>query len=275
MSLLTIDENKCKKGGECVDECPFNLIEQKDRDSFPYPIENADELCINCGHCMAICPHGALALKTMPPEDCKEIKKELDVSIEQTEQLLSKRRSIRTYKDKPVEQDILERLIDITRYGATGKNAQPVRWAVISGKDQVRELEGLVVDWMRYMIKEKGQVASAMSMDFAVDLWEKDKVTPITCGAPHIIVSCAQKDAVAAQEACIIAMTFLDIAAPTFGLGTCWAGFFNAAARFWPPMQKELGLPEGAVPFCSMMIGYPKYKYKRIPIRNSAQIKWM
>jgi hypothetical protein len=39
-------------------------------------------------------------------------------------------------------------------------------------------------------------------------------------------------------------------------------------------MQKELGFPEGNVNFGSMMVGYPKFKYQRLPLRNDAEIMW-
>jgi len=84
----------------------------------------------------------------------------------------------------------------------------------------------------------------------------------------------AHKDDVTAPTACTIALTYLELAAPSFDLGTCWAGYFNAGATFWPPMQEELRLPEGNVSFGSMMVGYPKFKYQRLPLRNDAKIMW-
>jgi nitroreductase/NAD-dependent dihydropyrimidine dehydrogenase PreA subunit len=274
MSLITVDKNKCKRDGICADECPFGLIEIIDKDSFPAPVKGAAEFCINCGHCVAVCPHGAISLKTMTPEECRPIRNELLLNNKQVEQFLNSRRSIRTYKDKPVDKQTLERLIDVARYAPTGRNMQPVRWLVIYDNDEVKRLEGTAVEWMRYMIKEQEQFASMMNLQHIVRLWDSDKITPITCGAPHMIVAYASKDLITSQEACIIAMTYIDIAAPSFGLGSCWAGYFNAAAKFWPSIQKSLRLPDGFVPFCSMMIGYPEYRYQRIPVRNKSQIVW-
>ena len=36
---------------------PGGLITKED---FPVPIENGWDLCIDCGHCVAICPTGAM-----------------------------------------------------------------------------------------------------------------------------------------------------------------------------------------------------------------------
>jgi hypothetical protein len=39
-------------------------------------------------------------------------------------------------------------------------------------------------------------------------------------------------------------------------------------------MQKALALPEDHISFGAMMIGYPKYKYHRLPLRKEPQIIW-
>ena len=58
------------------------------------------------------------------------------------------------------------------------------------------------------------------------------------------------------------------------GLGACWAGYVDLGARYWPPMQNELGLPAGNVSYGAMIVGHPKYKYHRIPLRREARISW-
>ena len=54
----------------CIRACPGGLITKQD---FPVPIENGWELCIDCGHCVAICPTEAMHQRSMGPEDCEEI----------------------------------------------------------------------------------------------------------------------------------------------------------------------------------------------------------
>ena len=67
MTLFTIDPEKCKRDGICVNECPARIIVQADKDSVPSLVEGGEALCINCGHCVAVCPHEAFSLKTMGP----------------------------------------------------------------------------------------------------------------------------------------------------------------------------------------------------------------
>lgn len=77
-----------------------------------------------------------------------------------------------------------------------------------------------------------------------------------------------------APHACTIALTYLELAATSMGLGTCWAGYFNVAATSFPPMQEALALPPGHQAFGSMMVGCPKFSYHRLPLRNPPAISW-
>jgi len=41
-----------------------NNRDQEERE-LSIPVEKAEEICIRCGHCVAVCPHSALSLKNM------------------------------------------------------------------------------------------------------------------------------------------------------------------------------------------------------------------
>jgi nitroreductase/NAD-dependent dihydropyrimidine dehydrogenase PreA subunit len=273
MSLFVVDQEKCKKDHICVDECPAKIIVMKDKDTPPVPVSRAEEFCIQCGHCVAVCPYGALSHKAMAPDECPPVQKELLLSPEQVEHVLRSRRSIRTYKKKVVDRETITKLIDIARYGPSGSNSQPVRWLVIHDNQEVKKLAGHVADWMRFLLKEQSELAMSFHMDRIIKGWDAG-MDRICRNAPHVIVTHAPKEDRAAPAACTIALSYLDLAAPSFGLGACWAGYFNTAANLWPPMQEALGLPEGHTSFGAMMIGFPKYAYYRLPLRNEPHITW-
>src|SRR5512136_3050741 len=101
MGLITIDESKCKKDGFCVRECPSAIIQLQEGDHYP-EISRANEAnCIICGHCVAVCPHGALSHKVIPIEQSPAISRKLKINEGQAIQFLRSRRSIRLYRDKP------------------------------------------------------------------------------------------------------------------------------------------------------------------------------
>ncbi|UCD88838.1 MAG: nitroreductase family protein [Desulfobacterales bacterium] len=273
MSLLTVDQEKCKRDGICAEVCPVRIIEFKDKDAFPILVDGGDKLCIKCGHCVAVCPHGAMSHAMMKPEKCPPVNDDWLFNPEQVEHFLRCRRSVRNYKNNPVDRDVLAKLINVARFAPSGHNLQPVKWLVIYDRDKVQQMAGFVIDWMQNLIEEDSPLVAAMHLDRVVSFWESGH-DPICRNAPHVIVTHAHQNDRTAPAACTIALTYLELAAPSFGLGTCWAGYFNAAASFWPAMQKALGLPEGNIIFGSMIVGYPKFKFQRLPLRNDAEIIW-
>ena len=273
MSLFQIDETKCKRDGFCVSDCPMGIIEMKTRESFPAPVRGADELCIKCGHCVSVCPHEAISLNFLRPADCAPMSKELSLSPEQVAYLMKSRRSIRRYKDKLVERSVLNELIEVASHAPTGHNSQPVHWLVVENGSDVRALASIVIEWMKSMVQTQPAFAKIMHFDRVISAWEmgQDKILR---DAPHMMVAHALSNLPPSQAACIIALTYLEIYAPTKGLGTCWAGYFNAAANFFDPMKEALSLPAGHQTFGALMIGFPQYPYHRIPTRNVPRITW-
>ncbi len=153
MAFLTIDENKCKQDGICAAECPRQIITQEDDASFPQVAEADEAYCMACGHCVAVCPHGALSVAGVDIEVCPEIEKNLVLSWDQAEQFLRSRRSIRLFKDKAVDRETLEKLIETARYAPTASNAQNLHWTVIEGRDKLEPLSQETINWMERVIE--------------------------------------------------------------------------------------------------------------------------
>jgi len=273
MSLFVVDENKCKRDGICAAECPTKIIALKDDDPVPRPARGAEDICINCGHCVAVCPRGALSLEKMPVESCPPVKEEWRLGPEQAEHFLRSRRSIRSYRKKPVDKETLTRLIEIASHAPTGHNFQPVNWLVIHDSGELERLIGIVIDWMRDTIEKQPALAKMMHLNELVAAWDLG-VNVISRGAPHLIVTHAAKADPSAQSACSNAIAYLELAAGPLGLGSCCCGFFDAAVMFWKPLREALGLPKGHVNHGSVMVGYPKYKYHRLPLRKEPRITW-
>ena len=273
MNLFTIDQEKCKRDGMCVQECPAQIIVFKEKDAFPSLIEDAEAFCIDCGHCVAVCPHGALTLKTMPLNDCPTIKKKLLPEADQIRQLLTARRSIRFYKKDVIPHELLEELINTARYAPTGSNKQQVHWTVFENPAEIQRFVSLFIDWTRLMVPSVTDEIMANNMKRKIEAWDNGKDL-ILRGAPHLIAVHSPADLPFAQADCVIALTYLELYAYAKGLGTCWAGYLTAAANLSEPLAQAMALPEGHQCFGAVMIGYPQYKYARIPKRKAPQVTW-
>lgn len=273
MSLFNIDRKKCKRDGICAAECPAQIIVQIDKTSFPSLLENGEEFCINCGHCSAVCPHGALTLSAMPLTACPPIQKMLLPDADALKQLLQARRSIRQYKKKVVSRKLLMELIDTARYAPTGSNKQQVYWTLFQNPEEVHKLAGMVVDFFKIMLPVVTDDASARRFQRIVDAWENGS-DRVTRGAPHLILVHSPSDLPFTAVDCTIALTYLELYANAKGLGTCWAGYFTSAANLHEPLIKALALPAGHQCFGAVMLGHPLYRYYRIPQRNEPLITW-
>lgn len=272
MDLFEVNRQTCNKDGICAAVCPAAIIEMK-KGEVPHPVPGAGDFCIRCGHCVAVCPTDSLSHRDMPMEKCSPVQKDLELSIAQCEQFLRARRSIRTYKDRPVPRETLEKLIDLARYAPSGHNSQSVQWLVLGTRDKLKNLAGMTVDWMRWMLDNMSEIALSMHMDRTIKRWEAGKDV-ILRDAPVVIVAHAAKNDRTAPVASTIALTYLELAATSMGLGCCWAGYFNAAATTFPPMAEALALPEGHQCMGAMMVGYPRFGYHRLPLRKTPEIIW-
>lgn len=271
MAQMYIDHDKCNQCGLCVPECPVRIIRIREQDSVPSWVGGGSRLCINCGHCVAVCPPGAVGLETMKPEECTPVRKELLPTPEQAEHFLKSRRSVRVYQERPVEREKLAKLIDIASYAPSGHNGQPAQWLVVSDKKEVRRLAEMTADWLRWVIKEKPALAEMLQAKRVVSGWDSGRDV-VAHDAPHLIMAHANKNASAGD--CQIALTYLELAAYSLGIGTCWAGYMQGAAAFYPPMIEALQLPQDHQSFGVMMVGYPAHKLSRIPLRNKPKIIW-
>jgi nitroreductase/NAD-dependent dihydropyrimidine dehydrogenase PreA subunit len=269
--FFEVDENKCVRDGLCAEDC--RLIEMRDPDSFPTPISGAEELCVHCGHCVAVCPTGALTLQNMGPGDCTEIEKKLVINWPQAEQFLRSRRSIRRYKDNPVEREKLDQLIQTAGYAPSAHNARPVHFLMIEDRKEIKRLSGLIVDWLRTLLKNFPDLVAPYHFDRVIEYWDNGG-DPICRNAPHLVIAHAVESTQLANVDCVLALAYLELAAMPLGLGATWAGYIMTAAGMNPEFHKALVLPEGHKCFGAMMVGYPAYGFARMPQRTSPPVTW-
>lgn len=273
MSLITIDPQKCNRDELCVKACPTRVIRMASPDEVPEPTEDFEDYCLACGHCVAVCPTAALSLNWLDPEKCLPLRKEYALTSEKAEQFLRTRRSIRNFKDKPVERQKLAKLLEMACFAPSAKNNQPWHWTVIENQTEVRRLAGMVIDWMRSVIEQYPGKAEQSGFIRVVSAWDAGEER-ICRGAPHVMVVHGDKDYAFGAEDCALALSYLELFAPTLGLGSCWGGYFYSAANAYPPLFEALGLPADHRAFGAVMVGYPRLKYQRSPLRKEPQVNW-
>lgn len=102
MSLVQIDLEKCNRDGVCIAECPAQVLREDTEGNHPVPTEDFETNCLQCGHCVAVCPTEAFSLAWLSSADCPPLEGDLRLSPAQAEQFLRSRRSIRIFRNAPI-----------------------------------------------------------------------------------------------------------------------------------------------------------------------------
>ncbi|HTG80427.1 MAG TPA: nitroreductase family protein [Geobacteraceae bacterium] len=165
-------------------------------------------------------------------------------------QVIENRRSIRKYRDTPVEREKIDRILDAARLAPSWKNMQCWRFLVLDGMEKREALLSAFPD------DNPGKRAIAQ--------------------APVVIVVCADPaqsgvengiDYYVADTA--IAFEHLCLAAHALGLGSCWMGLYDEAA-----VHTALGIPDGVRVVGITPLGYPDQDPKPRPRKELAEIAY-
>jgi nitroreductase len=128
-------------------------------------------------------------------------------------------------------------------------------------------------DWMRWVLENMEEVARAIRFDKDLALWEGG-TDIILQNAPVAVITDAKDDDHTVRETRTIALTSMELAATSPKLGCCRTGHLEKAASYFPPMKKELSLPEGHLCFGAMIVGHPRYEHHRLATRETPKITW-
>ncbi|MDL2322149.1 nitroreductase family protein [Desulfosarcina sp. OttesenSCG-928-B08] len=272
MTFLMVDKEKCRQDGLCAMDCPAGIIVFNGPGHYPELKPRGEKGCLRCGHCVAVCPHGAMDHAEVSLAQSPAIDPVLAISPAQAEQFLRSRRSVRRFKSRPVDRADLQQVIEIARYAPTAANSQLVRWRVMDDQKQITAIAEKVIDWIRKWL-EKDKTSAPPYMVRVIKNWENG-VDSIFHSAPCLVVAMAPEAARNGMVDLILSLSYLELAAPGFGLGTCWAGMLQGALKDLPSLRMDLGIPPDFPFYYTLMIGYGAVKYHRLPQRKAPEIIW-
>ena len=106
--MISVDRNKCVRCGSCIRDCVVEVL-KTDSENYPYLAPELEKYCLNCQHCLAVCPTGAVSCNGVQAEQCFPISQVAEP--EKMLALIRQRRTVRFFKDENVSPEILEKLI--------------------------------------------------------------------------------------------------------------------------------------------------------------------
>jgi nitroreductase/NAD-dependent dihydropyrimidine dehydrogenase PreA subunit len=282
MPAIDINPDLCKRCFTCTEICPVSAFVKKDKNSIPDILDENLRFCLLCGHCAAICPTGALAHDSFPQESIVPVKKEVLPSAEQVIEMLRMRRSIREFKDKPVERELIERVLDVARCAPSDHNRQSTEYTVVQERstlDKIRHLsvayyEGLV-EMLSSTYAEGGEKPDfLLELEGFVDIL-KTGHDLLFYNAPLFVAFHAEESFGFPAENANIALSYAMLAGMSLGLGSFYSGFVVMASRDNKEMQELLSLPDKHHIYGGLAMGYPKFKYRNWIERKPLKVRWI
>lgn len=151
------------------------------------------------------------------------------------DELLLTRRSIRKFKDSTIPDELLNSVLDISRFAPTSRNTQGYYFKIIRNKE---------------ILKQLSEIRGSSSAPIA-----RAPLAVAICSDPAITKRHI-------QDGCIAAYHFI-LAACHFGLGTCWI-----AAMDREDVKEMLNIPEDHYVATITPLGYPELLPVKRPERN-------
>jgi ferredoxin len=289
-----ISEN-CTGCGLCVKVCmDFNIkiVNKKAEHSNDTSIFG----CIACGHCMAVCPSSAIEIygRETSPTDLFELPDKNSISnYEQVLNLLKRRRCIREFKEIPVPQDIIDKILNAALTAPMGLPPSDVNVLIFDSKEKVQTFALEVAKYfenLKWMVSYFfltimrpfwGKSNDEMFRGFIKPLfkiysqYKKNERNLINYDAPLAIYFYGSPYTDPADP--IIAATYAMIAAESLGLGTCMLGgvhpFIQSgkkAEKFRKQNQIKYQSKEGLF----VIFGYTAIKYQKGITRTFASVEY-
>lgn len=215
---------------------------------------------MECGHCYAICPVGAI---TMENYACtgEPVVPMTEVDATTLLAAMRSRRSVRRFSARPVEDEKVHAILEAGRYAPTGANTQNVALRILGRKQD--KAERICVDLFRTG-KKVGSVAS--------DYLKRIKIPDdfFFKGAP-LVIAVSSTSTINAG----LASAYMELMANSLGLGVLYSGFFVVCAKLSSKLRKLLELPKNYKVVSCLVVGYAAddVHYHRIPPRRDAQVK--
>ncbi len=292
MAEITIDAELCKKDGLCAMACTRVVFQQEKKNTIP-EIEGL-ERCFTCGHCVSICPSGAISHSDFPDGAVNQIRPDSLPSYDQLLELIRSRRSKRLFKDKPVEKDVINMVLEAARFAPSGHNEQSTEFVVVRDRKTIHEVASLTTAYLDKLVKQTQNPIARMFMrrslgprgvsyvaNLAPELAHlvslfNDGTDWIVRKPPVLVLFCA--DSAGGNFANVnanLALHNAALAAETLGLGCYYTGFVVIACGNDNSIARLLSLPETHKIYGALAMGYPRLKYRKWPERNPAKVTWV
>jgi NAD-dependent dihydropyrimidine dehydrogenase PreA subunit/nitroreductase len=287
---ITIDNTLCKKCKVCLEVCP-NGIFRTDKNLTSVKYERI-ELCFLCGQCMAACPEKAIQVEGL---DYSTDFFDLPETINSFNALIQSRRSVRAFKDSPLPKDKLEQIVNAISFAPPSFPPLKIELVVIQDKQLIEKslphminfydnlIKGLNNPIAKHVIRRKmGSEKFQLFRNHVLPMFniklpymKNGTEDAITRNAQAMILFHANKQSDNFRSDIFIAVGYALLKAHSLGIGSTAIDLIPPAVERTPYLKQLFQIPEENEVVASMILGYPKFKYKRAIQRELKSITWI
>jgi len=278
MIKFYIDQKTCSKCGSCVEVCPALLLQRDENKVVSFKPDFLD-ICLGCGQCMAVCTTESVFANGMTYEkDFFPINKEIDFFS-----MIERRRSVRRFKPKPLTKEEIDKILKAISHAPHGDSKQNVEVTVVNNRKKIMDSLPDIISFydkipkmiknpiIRHFIKKEVGIATVNTLkNHLAPRIEKgiyrgftEEYDGIARGAHTVFLFHAAKDSVEHFEDAYVFVSFGILAAEAMGLGATVIGLFAPAINKSPALKDRFQIPKENEVVISMIVGHPKYRYRR------------
>jgi len=287
-----IDQELCKSCAFCIAVCPCNVIAMN-KENKAYSIPERESACIHCGQCMAICSANAIKIEGITYEKDLFPLPQNTVDYQKYFDFLATRRSVRNFKKEPISKETIQKILNTLALAPYGASPNDVHITVVTNREiiesslpMISEFLVKIVRWMknpfmRFMIKRKKGLETLNTLQnhlapiAATGNYNLEYGDRITRDAPALLIFHAHKGAEEHTNNALIYGSYAMLAAHSLGLGSTMNGLVPAAINKLDAVREIFGIPTEHEAVISLMLGYPKYHYKKGIQREKSNIHWI
>jgi nitroreductase len=206
---------------------------------------------------------------------------------------LSNRRSVRNFEKDPVPDELIEKIISSIHFAPFGSHPEKVEITVINDRAIIDSSLPYISQFLTDIISFIENPVKAFFMKKAAGLEDfntvKNHLYPIAKsgnyklengdqiarGAPALIIFHAHKEGEAHSNNSLIYATYAMLAAHSLNLGATMIEVIPAAINRVKEVRNIFQIPKENEAVMSLVLGFPKYKYKRAIKRAKQRVQWI
>ena len=290
-SLHQVNPDICKGDGICVEVCPKNIYELADEKA--RPVEALADGCIFCGQCIAACPSDAITMPDLPAQLFTKLDK-WSFGHDDLHAFLSERRSVRKFKDRPVDRALIEKIVQTASTAPMGWPPHTTEILVIDDRaeldrlckdavaDYTKLLQVVSIPVIRSFIKWKiGAELFGLLKDYIIPVakaanedYAKDGTDQYMYHAPVLMLFHANRWTASYEENAHLVCAYAMLAAQSLGLGTTIIGMIPPIVDQSKSLRQRYAIPKDNKVITSLILGHPKYKYKKSIQREFPSVRF-